>query len=102
MDDVDKDIIEALAEEGMGAYTDAVYTPPDGGDPVLDVYVIVEDLVDETTGQVTQGGAVLSLLKSQVDVATQGGTVEAGDTTWTITRRRATTDKSLIQYEAKR
>jgi len=102
LESIDKDIVEALAGEGMGAFTDAVYTPPDSGEPVTGVCVIVADLVSETTGEVTQGGAVLSLLRSQVGLAVQGGTVEAGGETWQIDRRRSSTDPSLIEYEAYR
>lgn len=98
-DDHDKAIIEALAEEGMGAHIDAVYTPPDGGDPVTDVYVIVEDLEDEL-GDVTQGGAVLQILRSKVSTPLQGATLEAGGTTWNIGRRRSTTDPSMVAVEA--
>lgn len=100
MDDVDREIIESLAAEGMGAFVDAVYTPPDSGDPVTDVYVIVEDLEDELTGEVTQTGAVLQLLRSQISTPVQGATLAAGDTTWKIGRRRETTDPSMVAVEA--
>lgn len=93
------DVIEGLASAGMGAHTDAVYIPPDGGQTVLDVYVIVEDLVSETTGEVTQGGALLSIPRSQV-VATQGGQLDINGEVWRINRRVYTTDPAMIQYEA--
>lgn len=102
LEQVDREVVEALALEGLDAYTDAIYTPPDGGDPIPDVYVVVDDLVNELTGEVTQGGAVLSLYRWQVGTPVQGATVQAGGTTWTITRRRSTTDQSEVHVEAKR
>ena len=102
LDGIDKEIIEALAAEGMGAHVDAVYTPPDGGAAVPDVYVVIDDLVSETTGEVTQGGAVLSLLRSQLGRAVQGGTLAVDGTTWKIGRRRSSTDPSMLEYEAYR
>lgn len=99
MDDVDREIIEALAAEGMGAFTDAVYTPQGGGDPVTGVYVIVEDLEDDL-GDVTQGGAVLRILRSQVGTPVQGATLAVDGTTWNIGRRRPTTDPSMVAVEA--
>lgn len=102
MDEVDRQNIEQLAAEGMGAHIDAVYTPPDGGVPVPGVYVIVEDLTDELSGEVTQGGAVLHLLRSQVGTPVQGATLAAGGTTWRINRRRSTTDPSMVAVEAAR
>ena len=99
---MDKEIIEALAAEDMGAYIDAVYNPPDGGAAVPDVYVVIEDLVSETTGEVTQGGAVLSLLRSQLGQAVQGATLAVDGTTWKIGRRRSSTDPSMLEYEAYR
>lgn len=99
MDDVDREIIESLAAEGMGAHIDAVYTPQDGGDPIEGVYVIVEDLEDDL-GDVTQGGAVLRILRSQVDAPVQGATLAVDGTTWKIGRRRSTTDPSMVAVEA--
>lgn len=101
--DFDAEILTALADAGLGTYKDAVYTPP-GVDavPITGVLVAVEDLVSEATGEVTQGGAVLSLLKSQMGIAVQGATVVAGGDTWRITRRRSSTDPSMLEYEAHR
>lgn len=102
LNDHDKAMIEALADEGMGAHIDAVYTPADGGDQVTGVYVIVSDLVSETTGEVTQGGAVLSMLRSQIGLDAKGGQLSAGGETWKINRRQPSTDPSMVKYEASR
>ncbi len=102
LDALDKEVIEALADAGLHAHVDGVYTPPDGGAAVTGVYVVIDDLVSETSGEVTQGGAVLSLLRSQVGVAVQGGTVLVDGTTWKIGRRQPSTDPSMINYEASR
>lgn len=100
MDAADRAIIECLAEAGMGAHTDAVYTPPDGGAAITGVYVMVEDLEDELTGEVTQTGATLRMLRSQVGTPLQGGTVAVDGTTWRIDRRLPSNDPSMVAVEA--
>lgn len=92
--------MRSLARAGLNVFTEATYTPPDGGSAVADVYVAVEDLESEFDGEVTQNGAILSLLRSQVGTPVQGATVEVDGTTWRIDRRLSTTDPSMVRVEA--
>lgn len=90
----------ALSSAGLNTYTDAVYTPPDDGAEISGVYVSVDDLVDELTGEVAQNGAVLYMRKSQIGQPLQDATVKAGGVVWKIGRRLPSEDPSLAAAEA--
>lgn len=100
LDALDALSMQAMATAGLATYTDGVYTPPDGGDEVGGVYVVVDDLIDELTGNVTQNGAVLYMRRSIVGPPIQGATVKAGGVTWRVGRRLPTEDPSLVACEA--
>lgn len=97
-DDHDKAIIEALADEGMGAFTDALFVKRDGT-VIEGVYCHVEDLTSEIDEHVNDHGAMISPLISQVGKPMSGDAIQAGGQWYRCNRRRPGTDTSLAPTE---
>lgn len=98
MDDVDREIIESLAAEGMGAFVDALFVRRDGT-VIQDVYCHVEDLASELEEHLVDHGALISPLVSQVGKPMIGDAINAGGQWYLCNKRRPGTDTSLTRVE---
>lgn len=98
MDDIDREIIEGLAAEGMGAFTDALFVKRDGT-VIEGVYCHVQDLSSDLDEHVVDHGALISPLISQVEKPMPGDAILAGGQWYRCNRRRPGTDTSLAPTE---